>query len=121
MYLKRLFRAMRSGNDQVGGGDEGGAGGELQRLLDEEVARCAAAGAGVPGQDVGLSGDEDAPVAMTENDLMTICSGFVRGRMSRTAAGGAAGGGQASRRPVMLHSIFDAEWYLAEAKRVYRM
>jgi len=65
--------------------------------------------------------DEDAPVAMTENDLMTICSGFVRGRMGQTAAGGAAGGGQASRRPVMLHSIFDAEWYLADAKRVYRM
>jgi len=47
---------------------------------------------------------------MTENNLMTICSGFVRDEMGRTAAGGAAGGGQASRRPVMLQSIFDAEW-----------
>jgi len=33
---------------------------------------------------------------MTENDLMTICSGFVRGEMGGTAGGGAAGGGQAS-------------------------
>jgi len=48
---------------------------------------------------------------MTENDLMTICSGFVRGEMGGTAGGGAAGGGQASRRPVMLQRIFDAEWH----------
>jgi len=47
---------------------------------------------------------------MTKNDLMTICSGFVRGEMGGTAGGGAAGGGQASRRPVMLQCIFDAEW-----------
>jgi len=47
---------------------------------------------------------------MTENGLMTICSGFVRGEMDGTAGGGAAGGGQASRRPVMLQCIFDAEW-----------
>jgi len=49
-------------------------------------------------------------VAMTEIDLMTICSGFVGGGVGETAAGGAADVGQASRRPVMLHSIFDAEW-----------
>jgi len=49
-------------------------------------------------------------VAMTENDLMTICSGFVRGEMGGTAGGGAAGGGKASRRPVMLQSIIEAEW-----------
>jgi len=33
--LNTTFLRMRSGNDQVGGGDEEGAGGELQRLLDE--------------------------------------------------------------------------------------
>jgi len=49
-------------------------------------------------------------VAMTEKDLMTICSGFVRCEMGGTPAGGAAGGGQASRSPVVLQSIFDAEW-----------
>jgi len=49
---------------------------------------------------------------MTENDLMTTCSGFMRGEMGGTAGGGAAGGGQASRRPVMLQSIFDAEWHM---------
>ena len=70
----------------------------------------ATAGAGVPGQDVGRPGDEDAPAVVTENDLMTICSGFVRGEMGGTAGGGAAGGGQASRRPVMLKCILDAEW-----------
>jgi len=48
---------------------------------------------------------------MTEIDLMTICSGFVRGEMGATAGGGAAGGGQASRRSVMLQCIFDAEWH----------
>jgi len=58
---------------------------------------------------------------MPENHLMIICSGSVGGRMGRTAAGGALGGGQASQRPVMVQSIFDAEWYLAEAKRVCRM
>jgi len=47
---------------------------------------------------------------MADNGLMTICSGFVRGEMGGTAGGGAAGVGQASRRPVMLQSIFDAEW-----------
>jgi len=55
------------------------------------VARCATAGSGVPGQDVGLPGAEDAPAAMTENDLMTLCSGFVRGEMGGTAGGRAAG------------------------------
>ena len=79
-------------------------------LLNEEVARCATAGTGVPGKDVGRPGDKDAPAAMTENDLMTICSGFMRGEMGGSAAGGAAGEGQASRRPVMLRIIFDAEW-----------
>jgi len=82
----------------------------VTRLLNEEVARCAMVGAGVHGQDFGRPGDEDAPAATTENDSMTICSGFVRGEMGGTADGGAAGGGQASRRPVMLQSIFDAEW-----------
>jgi len=57
--------------NQVDGGDEGGACGELQGLLDEEVSRCAAAGAGVPGQDVGRPVDEKSPTA--KNDLMTIC------------------------------------------------
>jgi len=47
---------------------------------------------------------------MTENDLMTICSGFVRGEVGWTAGCRAAGGGQASRRPVMLQRIIDAEW-----------
>jgi len=47
---------------------------------------------------------------MTENDLMTICSGFVRGEMGGTAGKRAAGGGKGSRRPVMLQSIFEAEW-----------
>jgi len=47
---------------------------------------------------------------MTENDLMNICSGFVRGEMGGTVSKGAAGGGKASRRPVMLQSIFEAEW-----------
>jgi len=80
------------------------------RLLNEEVARCATTGAGLPGQDVSRPGDEDAPAATTENDLMTICSGFVRGEMGGTAGGGADGGGRAIRRPVMQQSIFDAEW-----------
>jgi len=80
------------------------------RLLNEEVARCDMVGAGVTGPDFGRPGDEDATAATTENDLMTICSGFVRGEMGGTAGGGAAGGGQASRRPVMLQSVFDAEW-----------
>ena len=66
------------------------------RLLNEEVVRYATADAGVPGQDVGRLGDEDAPAAMIENNLMTICSGFVHGEKSATAASGAAGGGQAS-------------------------
>jgi len=47
---------------------------------------------------------------MTENDLLTIWSVFVRGEMGGTAGGGAAGEGQASRRPVVLQCIFDAEW-----------
>jgi len=58
----------------------------------QEVARCAMVGAGVPGPDLGRPGDEDAPAATTEIDLMTICSGFVRGEMGGTAGGGAAGG-----------------------------
>jgi len=33
--LNTTFLRLRSGNDQVGGGDEDGAGGELQRLVDE--------------------------------------------------------------------------------------
>jgi len=90
--------------NQVDGGDEGGACGELQGLLDEEVSRCAAAGAGVPGQDVGRPVDEKSPTA--KNDLMTICRCFVRGRMGETAASGAPGGGHASRSSVMLHHIF---------------
>jgi len=47
---------------------------------------------------------------MTEIDLITICSGFVCGEMGGTAGGGPGGGGQAIRRPVILQSIFDAEW-----------
>jgi len=47
---------------------------------------------------------------MTQNDLMTICSAFVRAEMGGTAGGGAAGEGQASRRPVMLQCILNAEW-----------
>jgi len=90
--------------NQVDGGDEGGAGGELQRLLDEEVSRCAAAVAAVPGLDVDRPGDEESPAAM--NDLMTICPCFLRARMGGTAASGAPGGGHAIRRSVMLHNIF---------------
>ena len=100
--------ASRAGNDQADGSD--GRGPRATRLLNEEVARCDTAGSGVPGQDVGRPGDNEAPAAKSENDLMTICSGFVRCEMGGTAAGGAAGGGQASRRPVMLHRTFDAEW-----------
>jgi len=69
------------------------------------------AGASVSGQDVGRPGEEDTSAAMTENDLITICYGFVRGEMGGTAGGWAAGGGQAGRRSVMLQSIFDAEWH----------
>jgi len=81
--------------NQVDGGDGGGAAGELQRLLDQEVSRCAAAGAGVPGQDVGHPVDEESPAAM--NDLMTIYSCFVRGRhcgsaCDRSAASSSKGG-----------------------------
>jgi len=58
--------------DQVDGRDGGGARGELQRLLEDLVAHCAAAGAGVLGNDVGRPGDEDSPAAVTEIDVMTI-------------------------------------------------
>ena len=80
--------------DQVGDGDGGGAGGELQRLLEEGVSRCAAAGAGSPGPNVGRPGDKDSAARFTENELMTIYPGLVRARMGGFAAGGAPGGGQ---------------------------
>jgi len=79
-------------------------------LLNEEVTRCATAGAGVARQDVCRPGVEDASAAMTENDLMTMCSGFVRGEMGWTAGVRAAGGGKASRRPMMLQNMSAAEW-----------
>jgi len=78
--------------------------------LNEEVARCTTAGTGFSGQEFGRLGDEDAPEAMTEIDSMTICSGFVRREMGGTVAGGGGDGGQASRRPVMLRTLFDAGW-----------
>jgi len=80
--------------DQVGDGDGGGAGGELQRLLEEWVSRCAAAGAGSPGPNLGRPGDKDSAAPFTENELMTIYPGLVRGCMGGFAAGGAPGGGQ---------------------------
>ena len=104
LLVDRTTKMPGNRENQVEGGDGGGSDGELQRLLDEGVSRCAAAGAGVSSQEVGLPGDEESPAAM--NVLMTICPGFLRSRMGATAASGAPGAGQTSRRPVMLHNIF---------------
>jgi len=107
--IQLLERIKENIENQVDCGDGEGAGGELRRLLEEKVARCATAGAGVPGQDVGRSGDEDCPAAMKENHLMTSCHGLLRGCIGGTAACGAPGCGQEFRLPVMLHIVFDEE------------
>jgi len=116
----------------VGQDDDGdrlaATGAALQQQLQEEQDTCRRAGEPLPGEGtVDEVGRTAGPAAFSDEDLRAMYDNLMHGRRD---AGGGGGPADAARdgaavaacgtRPrVLLSSLFDAEWYLKDAKATY--
>ena len=100
----------------------------FQRQLEEEQDACRSAGEPLPEKKtVEEVGRMAGPAALSDEDLRAMYDNLMHGRRVAGGGGGpadAAWDGAAvaacgTRPRVLLSSLFDAEWYLRDAKAIY--
>ena len=129
-----VVQGAEGGCEETGAGqdDDGdrlaAAGAALQQQLQEEQDTCRRAGEPLPGEGtVDEVGRTAGPAAFSDEDLRAMYDNLMHGRRDAGGGGGPAdaardGAAVAARgmRPrVLLSSLFDAEWYLKDAKATY--